>query len=211
MQTAHSDSSISRVKKFALRFRGAYYRVFGRPFKAGETSKAHARRTRENFFEKYCQGRGLDVGCGGDPIVKDVFRWDREYGDAQFLNGIQNETFDYVYSSHVLEHMDCPSTALKNWWRVLKPDGHLIFYVPDRDVYEKKLVLPSKWNPDHKHFFLRDRDEPPHTKGIIPLVRKSLPDARIIYVKNCRDGHTITDPDTHSDGEYSIEAVLQKP
>ena len=71
----------------------------------GETSKAHGRRVRENFFEKYCRGEGLDVGYGGDVIVPGCAGWDFRNGDAQYLPGVEDETFDFVYSSHCLEHM----------------------------------------------------------------------------------------------------------
>ncbi|MCL5022895.1 MAG: class I SAM-dependent methyltransferase [Nitrospirae bacterium] len=136
--------------------------------------------------------------------------WDFENGDAQFLEGIADSFFDFVYSSHTLEHMVTPEIALRNWWRVLKPGGFLALYVPHRDLYEKKKELPSRWNDDHRHFFLPDRDEPPATTGILPLIRRALSGYSIEYIKECNEGHTITDPEIHSDGEYSIEAVIRK-
>ena len=175
-----------------------------------ETSKAKGRRIRERFFEKYCQGKGIDIGYGGDLLSENCQGWDIENGDAQYLKGIKDRTFDFVYSSHLLEHMADPSGALKNWWRVLKEGGYLILYLPHRDLYEKKKTLPSRWNLEHRHYFLIDKDEKPHTIGIIPLIQNSLPDGKIIYAKECRGGHTITAPEIHSDGEYSIEVVIKK-
>jgi SAM-dependent methyltransferase len=182
----------------------------GHPKVQRETSKARGRRIKEGFFEEYCSGKGLDIGFGGD-LLKDGCRaWDLEHGDAQYLEGIDDSEFDFVYSSHTLEHMVHPDIALRNWWRVLKNGGYLILYVPHRDLYEKKKDLPSRWNPDHKHFFLLDRDEDPDTRGLIPLIQRSLVDFEIVYAKECDEGHTITDPETPSDGEYSIELVIQK-
>jgi SAM-dependent methyltransferase len=103
-----------------------------------------------------------------------------------------------------------PAIALENWWRVLKKKGYLILYVPHRDLYEKKKTLPSHWNQDHKHFFLLDTDDPPNTIGIMPLIQRSLVNFEIIYAKECQEGHTISNPEIHSDGEYSIETVIQK-
>ncbi len=40
------------------------FRIIGRPFVPGETSKAHSRRVREGFFENYCKREGLDIGFG---------------------------------------------------------------------------------------------------------------------------------------------------
>jgi SAM-dependent methyltransferase len=198
---------LGRVYFGALKIR---YGLFGRPRSAGETTKARPRRLSEGFFEKYCRGRGLDIGYGGDLLAENCRGFDFEDGDAQYLEGLPDEEFDFVYSSHTLEHLPDPVTALKNWWRVLKPGGYLIIYLPHRDLYEKKKTLPSRWNTDHKHFFLPDRDDPPDTIGVEPLLKRALSGFEVVYVKTCREGHTITDPEVHSDGEYSIEAVVRK-
>jgi len=183
----------------------------GRPYRPGETTAAKRRRIEEGFFDKYCRGKGLDIGYGGDLLAQNCEGWDWEHGDAQYLHGREDAKFDFVYSSHTLEHMVNPDIALKNWWRVLKPGGYLILYIPHRDLYEKKKTLPSRWNSNHKHFFLLDRDEEPDTIGIIPLIQRTLANHKIIYAKECKQGHTITDPEIHSDGEYSIEVVIKKP
>jgi len=187
-----------------------YYKIFGHCNKPAETAKAKQRRLKEGFFEKYCNGDGLDIGWGGDLLSANCRGWDVEDGDAQYLPGVPDSAFDFVYSSHTLEHMKNPAIALKNWWRVLKKGGYFILYIPHRDLYEKKKALPSKWNPDHKSFFLLNKDEAPDTIGIVPLIKRTLPDSKIIYIKECSQGHTITDPEIHSDGEYSIEVVALK-
>jgi SAM-dependent methyltransferase len=186
------------------------YRILGRPLFYAETTKAKPRRLREGFYDKYCVGKGLDVGHGGDKIVQDADGWDFEDGDAQYLKGIPDEKYDFVYSSHTLEHMVDAGVALSNWWRVVKPNGFLLLYIPHRDLYEKKTTLPSLWNLDHKHFFIIDHDEKPDTIGITPLIHRTLRNFEIVYIKECNEGHTITDPAKPSDGEYSIEIVLKK-
>jgi SAM-dependent methyltransferase len=193
-----------------LGYRRRRFSSRGRPALSGETSKARPRRQREKFFELYCQGRGLDVGHGGDLLVAGCIGFDIEDGEAARLENVADASFDFVYSSHTLEHMDDVAVSLTNWWRVVKPGGHLILYVPERDLYEKRTRLPSRFNPDHKHFFLLDRDEPPDTFGVLPLVARTLDRPEIVYARVCSDGHTITDPKKHSDGEYSIELVLRK-
>ena len=181
-----------------------------RPVVAAETSKAFARRKKENFFEKFCVGHGLDIGFGGDLIVPNAQGYDFEHGDAQFLDNLKDETYDFVYSSHTLEHIPDVTIALKNWSRVVKKNGYLILYIPHRDLYEKKKSLPSRFNDDHKHFFLLEKDEEPDTIGILQLIAKTLSNQEIIYAKECSEGHTITDPLLHSNGEYSIEVVIKK-
>lgn len=175
-----------------------------------ETTKSYERRKREGFFEKYCKGEGIDIGYGGDIVVPGCLGWDFEQGDAQYMSGVKDHSYDFVYSSHTLEHMIDPSISLINWWRILRPGGFLIVFIPHRELYEKKRKLPSKFNPNHKHFFLLDRDEKPDTIGIIPFVRRTLSGFEIIYAKECSENHTITEPNLHSDGEYSIEIVLKK-
>lgn len=197
--------------RFSYRVLGVKYKYMGRPRTQAETSKAKGRREREGFFNLYCVGQGLDVGYGGDPITEQCDLWDFENGNAQFLKDIEDQSYDFVYSSHTIEHMVYPDVALKNWWRVIKAGGFLLLYLPHRDLYEKNKTLPSRWNFDHKHFFLPDQDEPPDTIGMRSLIGRALPDAEIIYIRECSEGHTMTDPNIQSDGEFSIEVVVKKP
>ena len=67
-------------------------------------------------------------------------------GDAQNLKGIDDESLDFVYSSHCLEHMVDVRIALLNWFRVVRKGGYLILYIPHRDLYEKQDKLPSRFN-----------------------------------------------------------------
>jgi SAM-dependent methyltransferase len=200
----------SPIKAILYRFQFFVFRTFGRPRKDLESTKARERREREGFFAKYCNGSGLDIGYGGDLLVPNCKGWDVEHGDAQLVAGVLDHSYDFVYSSHTLEHMVDPVVSLLNWWRVVKPGGLLILYIPHRDLYEKRRILPSRWNLDHKHFFLLDRDDPPHTKGILGLIDQALTGHQVLYAKECSEGHTIIDSEIHSDGEYSIEVVVRK-
>ncbi len=195
---------------FRLYILKPFYLIFGQPRRHAETSNAKRRRERELFFSRYCSGAGLDVGYGGDLLCDNCQGWDVEHGDAQYLSGTEDGKFDFVYSSHTLEHMDDPGIAIQNWWRVVKPGGYLILYIPHRDLYEKKTTLPSRWNDDHKHFFLLEKDEEPCTIGLIPLLYRTISDFEIVYSQICDEGHSIRTPEIHSNGEYSIEMVIKK-
>lgn len=98
------------------------------------------------------RGQGIDIGCGPDPVTPDVRRFDIEDGDANVISQFVHEQFDFVYSSHCLEHMHDPRQALLEWWKLVKPGGHLFFIVPDEDLYEQG-IFPSRGNPDHKATF----------------------------------------------------------
>jgi len=185
-----------------------------------ETGKAEYRRRNEGFYEKYCNGKGIDIGCFDEPLLPDCDLWDLQinpFQDAKYMDGIEDETYDFVYSSHCLEDIDDPSVALKNWYRILKRGGYLILFLPHRDLFEHVHILPSPCNSDHKHYFLIDKDEQPDTLGIIPLISNTLTDYDLLYVKKCEDGHkhTYIERDNGlfsiiSEGEYSIELVLKK-
>lgn len=120
-----------------------------------ETSKSFQKRVRLGHFGKYLNGKGIDIGSGNDPLVVSdgaVMHFDKIDGNAQVLEGIESQSFDFVYSSHCLEHLDSVQLALSNWIRVLKPGGYLYITVPDFSLYEKGR-FPSQFNRDHKHTF----------------------------------------------------------
>ncbi len=168
----------------------------------GETHKAFDRRVKENWFEQYApeESSGIDIGCGSDPLNQTFRRWDKADGDATLMDGVPDECFQTVYASHVLEHLSDHQTAVANWWRILKPGGYLIVIVPHRDLYERKTELPSKWNQEHKRFWLPD-----DLQQVLASVTGTTPLIRILS-----DGWKELPLDQHPVGEYSIEGIVRK-
>lgn len=127
-----------------------------------ELSKSIVRRMADpNFARRWFVGDGLDVGGKPDPLslyvpffpeLKSVRVWDWEDGDAQFLEGVETDSLDFVHSSHCLEHLVDPHAGLAAWFRAIRPGGFLIVTVPDEDLYEQG-VWPSTHNRDHKWTF----------------------------------------------------------
>jgi len=120
-----------------------------------ETSKALAMRRRRGDFARYLHGKGIDIGAGPDPLRVprgSVTRWDTAQGDAQYMAGIADESFDFVYSSHCLEHLRSVQEASRNWARILRPGGYLYLVVPDFELYEKR-AWPPRFNQTHRHTF----------------------------------------------------------
>ncbi len=117
-----------------------------------ETSKSYNRRKQNGDFEKFFKGRGIDICCGTDPVTPECIPYDLKHGDAEILEGIHPETFDWVYSSHGLEHLENPRRALNRWWELVRPNGYLILVVPDFSLYEHK-TWPSKFSGQHKWCF----------------------------------------------------------
>ena len=181
----------------------------------GETSKAYSRRVSEGWFEKYApeDKSGIDIGAQIDPLNQTFRRYDLIFGDgdATYMHGIEDNTFWTVYASHILEHISFTEKAIRRWYDILKPGGHLIICVPHRDLYEKKRFPPSNWNPDHKYFWLPDKQEPPAVKCLKKEVLSAIPNANIVSYRVLDEGfdHTIT-KEEHSIGEFSIECIVKK-
>ena len=62
------------------------------------------------------------------PHKRNGFNFVREATD---LHGIADYQYDFVLSSHSLEHTANPVKALKEWVRVAKPGGAIIILLPD--------------------------------------------------------------------------------
>jgi SAM-dependent methyltransferase len=69
---------------------------------------------------------------------QDIYTFDPEKnpGKSIFCNGselvsVENSTYDFVLSSHNLEHFANPVKALKEWKRVIRPSGALILALPN--------------------------------------------------------------------------------
>jgi SAM-dependent methyltransferase len=184
-----------------------------------ETRKAYERRVREGFFEKYLHLPVIDIGVGridtydgADIIHPEAVGWDKDNGDATYMEGVPSGTYKTVYASHILEHLNDPITAIRSWFDILKPQGYLIISVPHRDLYEKKRTLPSLWNEDHKFFLLPEHSDPPHTFSFRNIIESALvgKDYDIVEFKVQQEGWKPSPPTEHSCGEISIEAIILK-
>src|SRR5678815_1097797 len=97
----------------------------------------------------YMRGLCLDLGCGpykafphftGCDSGKDrelfgiQFRPQIEM-DVRDLSRFSSGSYDCVFSSHTLEHIEDWKETLKEWWRVVKQGGYLILYLPHKDFY----------------------------------------------------------------------------
>ena len=66
---------------------------------------------------------------------------------------LYDECVDVVYSSHALEHLPYRKArkALRNWFKILKPQGELYLAVPDLEEIMRAMLNPDislheKWN-----------------------------------------------------------------
>lgn len=102
------------------------------------------------FAKEFCKGKGLDIGGfegsafpGAkliNPVIEDGF-------DAYKL---PEGKFDYIFSSHTLEHLPDYVGALKLWKEhLIDVDGVLFLYLPHPDMV---CWLPQH-NKKHLHMF----------------------------------------------------------
>jgi SAM-dependent methyltransferase len=129
------------------------------------------------------RGKGIDIGCGPDPVTEEARRFDMQDGDANRITDFVHEQFDFVYSSHCLEHMHDPRTTILDWWKLVKAGGFLFVLVPDEDLYEQG-VFPSRFNTDHKATFTiaKAQSWSPRSVNVLDLAN-SLPNGRIVSLE----------------------------
>ncbi len=97
----------------------------------------------------------LDIGCGNHKIkgalgldavkIDDV---DVVHNLNKFPYPFKNNSFDVVYASHILEHLEAPlDDILWEICRICKPGGRIIIIVPHA------LSVSAFSDPTHKKFF----------------------------------------------------------
>lgn len=192
---------------------------------SGGTSISIQRRVRDaRFATRYFVGCGLDVGGGGDslalyrelfPLIRNVVIYDRPQGDAQVLENVDDGVFDFLYSSHCLEHMRDPREALANWIRVVRPGGYLVVSVPDEDLYEQG-EWPSTFNSDHKFTFTMAKHSSwsPVSINVLSMLGEVAHLARTVSVETIDHAFRYRLPRFDQTGtplsESAIEFVLQR-
>jgi SAM-dependent methyltransferase len=190
-----------------------------------ECSKSISRRLADsNFINRYFVGNGVDIGGKPDPLIlyrqlfsqmKNVKTWDWEDGDAQIMAGVSDGQFNFVHSSHCLEHLVDPHAGLKNWLRIVRPGGYLIITVPDEDLYEQG-VFPSTFNRDHKWTFtiFKQKSWSGQSINILDLVCELGEEAELVRLEQLsatyRFDYPRYDQTLTPVGECGIEFVIRK-
>jgi SAM-dependent methyltransferase len=186
----------------------------------GATTNAKPRREREGYYEKYFKGRGVDFGGGSDPITKDCLVYDLSVSPSMNAQrpDLPKESFDWVFSSHCLEHLPDPEVAFENWWDLVRPQGYLVVSVPHYILYEHRN-FPSLFNHDHKATFsMFGRGYGHHTRHphfVLSDLARNLEGCQIISYRLCDANYnylnTTAYDRTYSDrAEAEIEIICRK-
>lgn len=159
-----------------------------------KTSRGFESRKCRDRNLQYLQGKTImDLGCGNEKVVPHAIGIDiagmmadlkLDLSDSQSMYIFNEGIADTVFSSHLLEHFTDVENILKSWWRVVKPNGYLILYLPHKDLY------PKEANPDHKYEFVPED---------------------ILKILNSFASYKLINSEVHSeDNEYSFQIVCQK-
>lgn len=129
------------------------------------------------LIQRFCVGYGLEVGAGKVPscdhantVYLDRFRGNKDATAAPDLVAdaaaipVRDGAFDFLFSSHMLEHHQDTLRVLYEWQRVLKPKGILFLVLPHqaRTIDRYRAVTPLQHHiddyarlgqqEDHSHF-----------------------------------------------------------
>jgi len=96
----------------------------------------------------------LNLGCGRDirPGFVNIDQVnlpgiDKQYNLNKFPYPFEDNTFDYIIASHVIEHLDDPVRCIKEMHRISKPNGIIDLYVPHF------ASISAYLDPTHKKYF----------------------------------------------------------
>lgn len=90
--------------------------------------------------------------------------------------GFTDESFGFVHSSHVIEHLTDPNSFLKEIYRILVPGGYLLLTTPDIAGFQARLFGERWRSAIHDHMLLFSRrtlDKALRTAGFTVLKRRS--------------------------------------
>jgi SAM-dependent methyltransferase len=197
----------------------------GAPAKRGPDPGTHSRHSKYGRpAYRLCRGKGLEIGALHRPFDLDAhvtyldydktanlrrdYRKDETVGHIPQVQlvwrgvvypFIDDNAFDFVINSHVLEHVANPGRVIEEWLRVIRPGGVLYMVVPDKDyTFDRPRALTSiahlmedfesrldRIPLEHYEDHVRNRENPV-TTGAEELIRKAFEQQSSIHV------HTFT-------------------
>lgn len=122
-----------------IEFKGEFYPEY--------QAKGNAAQWIMPFAKEWCKGNGLDIGCNREEwALPGSTMIDLTFDDDYHAMNLPDGPFDYIFSSHCLEHISDWIGALEYWATKLISGGTLFLYLPHE--------TQKYWHPvnNRKHF-----------------------------------------------------------
>ncbi len=174
-----------------------------------EIEKHHMRWFVDGIYRKYLVGNGYDVGYAGEagmflPVTSQAWGLDLKTPGYDGLH-IPTKDVDYIFASHMLEHVNNPEAYIREWFSSVRQGGYVFIVVPSKYRYERKESPPSRWNLGHVTFY---------TPGLLLThVEAALPATsyELVHIRDNSDNYDYSVPlDKHPQGAYDIEVCIKR-
>ena len=108
----------------------------------------------EMLADKGCRVDAIDLDQYSIEIAKEFVKENNLLEFKQIsINSVEDEKYDYVISSQVIEHTHNPGNYLMECNRVLKKDGYLVISLPNVITPNKILTQLIDWNKKIPRYF----------------------------------------------------------
>lgn len=115
----------------------------------------------------------------------------RLIGEAARLEGVPDDAYDAVLSSHVLEHISNPLGALAEWRRVVRPGGYILLIVPHKDgTFDSRRPVTTLEHMLEDAELDRGEDDMTHLDEVLALhdlERDPAAPSRAVFEQRCRE------------------------
>lgn len=131
--------------------------------------------------------------------------------DGARLEGLEDDAYDAVMSSHVIEHFADPLGALEAWRRVVRPGGHLLMVAPHHEgTFDRRRPITELQHMIADHEARRGEDDLTHLDETLRLHdhTRDVAQDRAAWEAERRDNHNTRVVHHHVFSTPSLLALL---
>jgi SAM-dependent methyltransferase len=110
--------------------------------------------------------------------------------DGAHLEGLQDDDYDAVVCSHVIEHLADPLGGIAAWGRVTRPGGHLLMVAPHHEgTFDRRRPVTTLEHMVEDHAVGRGEDDLTHLEETLALHdhARDVPQERAAWEAERRD------------------------